>query len=100
MLYGLAKELRENGIDCETASKLIYRHEDSRFSIPDPDIIEFLLKAGGSIALITADTELARYCQKFKIPFIRVQDLVIESIKANCCSHSEMFSQGICRKKS
>jgi len=81
MMYGLAKELRDNGVNCETAAKLIRGDEDSRISIPDPDIVDFLLKANGAITLITADTELARYCRKFNIPHIRVQDLVIEYVR-------------------
>ena len=81
MLYGLARELRENGVDCETASKIIRGDEDSRISIPDPDIVDFLLRAGGKMTLITADTELAKYCQKFNIPHIRIQDLVIQFLK-------------------
>jgi uncharacterized protein with PIN domain len=81
MLYGLAKELREKGVDCQTATKFIRGDEDSRISISDPDIIDFLLKNKRNITLITADTELAKYCQKFNIPYIRIQDLVIETIK-------------------
>ena len=81
MLYGLAKELRNNGIDCETATKIMRGDEDSRKSIPDPDIISFLLKTNSNVTLITADTELARYCQKFNITCIRIQDLVIEHIR-------------------
>ena len=83
MLYGLAKELQEKGIDCYTATKFIRGDEDSRIGIPDPDIIDFLIKAEGTITLITADTELSRYCKKFKIPYIRIQDLVIEYIEKN-----------------
>jgi uncharacterized protein with PIN domain len=80
MLYGLAKELRELGIDCETASKLIRGDEDSSVSIPDPDIVEYLLKAKSGVCLITLDSELAQYCAKFNIPCIRIQDLVIKHI--------------------
>ena len=80
MLYGLAKELRELGIECETASKLIRGDEDSSVKIPDPDIVEYLLKAKGEVCLITLDSELAQYCAKFNIPCIRVQNLVIKRI--------------------
>jgi uncharacterized protein with PIN domain len=82
MLYGLAKELRQNGIDCEIATKLIRGNEDSSVSIADPDIIDFLYRSNRTVALITADTELAKYCQKFYIPHIRIQDLVIGFIKS------------------
>ena len=80
MLYGLAKELRELGVECETASKLIRGDEDSSISIPDPDILEYLINAKGEVCLITLDSELAKYCQKFKIPCIRIQDLVIQQV--------------------
>jgi hypothetical protein len=80
MLYGLAKELRELGIGCETASKLIRGDEDSSISIPDPDIVEYLLKTKGEVCLITLDSDLAQYCAKFNLPCIRIQDLVIRHI--------------------
>ncbi|MEM3386635.1 MAG: Mut7-C RNAse domain-containing protein [Nitrososphaerales archaeon] len=80
MLYGLAKELRELGVECETASKLIRGDEDSRVSIPDPDILEYLMKMKGEVCLITLDNELAKYCKKFNVPCIRIQDLVISYV--------------------
>jgi uncharacterized protein with PIN domain len=80
MLYGLAKELRELGVECETASKLIRGDEDSSISIPDPDILEYLINAKGEVCLVTLDSELARYCEKFNIPCVRIQDLVIRHI--------------------
>ena len=75
-LSGLAKELRAKGIDCETVHKLMAGNEDSRQSIKDPQIIDYLRSKSSSITLITLDTELADYCKIDKIPCIRVQDLV------------------------
>ncbi len=80
MLSGLAKELRAKGIECETLHKLILGTEDSRISIKDPRILEFLINSDKSITLITTDSELADYCKLHAIPCIRVQDLVAEKI--------------------
>jgi len=74
-LSGLARELREKGIDCETVHKLMLGNEDSRVKISDPEIVKFLA-AKKSITLITLDNELAEYCSTLGIPVIRVQDLV------------------------
>jgi uncharacterized protein YacL len=81
MFSGLAKELRNNGIDCETAHKLILGTEDTRIKISDAKIFDFLRKANGTITLITADNDLSEYCQTSNIPCIRIQDLVIDFIK-------------------
>ena len=80
-LSGLAKELREKGVDCETVHKLMRGHEDSRVKISDPEIVKFLVSQGGSIALITLDSELAEYCYKFEVPVVRVQDVISLHIK-------------------
>jgi len=80
-LSGLARELREKGIDCETVHKMLLGHEDSRVKITDPEIVKFLASKGKSVALITLDNELAEYCSAFDIPVIRVQDLVSSHIK-------------------
>ena len=82
-LSGLAKELREKGIDCQTVHKMILDHEDSRVKITDPEIVKFLTSQRGSVALITLDSELAEYCSKFDIPVIRVQDVVSRQIQAS-----------------
>ena len=82
-LSGLAKELREKGVDCETVHKLMLGHEDSRVKITDPEIVKFLAAKNKSIALITLDNELAEYCSAFGIPVIRVQDLVSKHIQAS-----------------
>ena len=80
-LSGLAKELQKNGIDCETIHKIMLGTEDSRIKITDPDIVKFLNGKGRTITLITLDNELAEYCEKFEIPCIRVQDLVVNHIR-------------------
>ena len=80
-LSGLARELREEGIDCETVHKMMLGHEDSRVKISDPEIVKFLASKDRSVALITLDNELAEYCSTFEIPVIRVQDLVSSHIK-------------------
>jgi uncharacterized protein with PIN domain len=82
-LSGLAKELRDKGVDCETIHKVMLGHEDSRVKITDPEIVKFLLERQGSIALITMDNELAEYCGKFGIPVVRVQDVVSQYILSN-----------------
>lgn len=82
-LSGLARELREKGVDCQTVHRLMLGHEDSRVKISDPEIVKFLASQNRSVALITLDTELAEYCSKFEIPVIRVQDLVSEHIQAS-----------------
>jgi len=82
-LSGLAKELREKGVECETVHKLMLGNEDSRVKITDPEIVRFLVAKDKTIALITLDNELAEYCSTFEIPVIRVQDLVSKHIQAS-----------------
>jgi rRNA-processing protein FCF1 len=83
MLSGLAKELSANGIDCVTAQKALRGNEDSSKSIDDDEIFEFLMKNRGQVTLITVDNDLAKYCKRFDIPCIRVQDAVLRSIRAS-----------------
>ncbi len=75
-LSGLAKELREKGVDCQTVHALMLHNEDSRLKISDPEIVKFLKGEGSGLTLITLDNELAEYCRTLGIPCIRVQDLV------------------------
>lgn len=82
-LSGLAKELREKGVECETVHKLMVGNEDSRVKITDPEIVKFLVAKNKSITLITLDNELAEYCSTFEIPVIRVQDLVSRHIQSS-----------------
>jgi hypothetical protein len=82
-LSGLAKELREKGVECETVHKLMLGTEDSRIKITDPEIVKFLAAKNKSITLITLDNELAEYCSTFEIPVIRVQDLVTRHIRGS-----------------
>jgi rRNA-processing protein FCF1 len=79
---GLAKQLREKGIDCETVHKLIIGNEDSRVPISDPAIFKFLWEKKGEITLITNDNGLAEYCVEFGIPCIRPADAVFREIQA------------------
>jgi hypothetical protein len=91
-LSGLAKELREKGIDCETVHKTILGNEDSRIKITDPEIIKFLTAKHKSIALITLDNELAEYCSTLDIPVIRVQDLVSKHIQGSLRSGDRVLA--------
>ena len=75
-LSGLAQELREKGVDCETVHKMILGHEDSRVKITDPEIVKYLASNRRAVTLITLDSELAEYCSALEIPVIRVQDIV------------------------
>ncbi len=79
-LSGLAKELREKGIDCETVHKMMLGTEDSSVKITDPEIVKFLSKKRKGVTLITLDSELAGYCSELHIPCIRVQDIVASYI--------------------
>ena len=90
-LSGLAKELRDRSINCETVHKLIRGNERSQDRIEDPEIVEFLRKQKGTITLITLDTLLSKYCKIDLIPCIRVQDLVADYIKGQ--------SQGLSKPK-
>ena len=80
MLSGLAKELSAKGIDCSTVQKALRGNEDSSKSIDDAEIFEFLMKNRGDVTLITVDNDLAKYCTRFSIPCIRVQDAVLRAI--------------------
>ncbi len=82
-LSGLAKELREIGVDCQTVHKLMLGHEDSRAKISDPAIVKFLESQKRLVTLITMDSELAEYCSKFGIPVIRVQDVISKHIQSS-----------------
>jgi rRNA-processing protein FCF1 len=83
MLSGLAKELAANGIKCETVQKAIRGNEDSSKSIDDDEIFEYLMRAKGSVALITVDKDLAKYCKRFSLPCISVQDAVLRVIQSS-----------------
>lgn len=80
-LSGLAKELREKGVECETVHRMMLGNEDSRIKISDPDIVKFLVSKKRSVALITLDNELAEYCATFEVPVVRVQDVVSKHIR-------------------
>ena len=97
-LSGLARELREKEIDCETVHKLILGNEDSRIKISDPEIVKFLLDQGKSVTLITLDKELAEYCSTLDIPVIRVQDLVSKHIESMTGMESPSSAEPIRRR--
>ncbi|MDV3292720.1 MAG: hypothetical protein LYZ70_00435 [Nitrososphaerales archaeon] len=83
MLAGLAKELSASGIDCLTAQMALRGNEDSSKGIDDDEIFEYLMKDRGSVTLITIDNDLAKYCKRFGIPCIRVQDAVLQAIRSS-----------------
>ncbi len=80
-LSGLARELKNKGMECQTVHKLSLGHEDSRVKISDPDIVKYLSSKHGEVCLITLDSELAEYCTAFGIPVVRVQDIVLLHIE-------------------
>jgi rRNA-processing protein FCF1 len=80
-ISGLARELREKGIDCETVHQMMQGNEHSEVQIRDPAIIKFLLERHGEVTLITMDRELAEYCSVLGIPCVKVQDLVAHYIQ-------------------
>lgn len=81
-LSGLAKELKEKGVDCDTVHKMMLGTEDSRIKISDPEIVKFLAERQGGVTLITLDSELAEYCSKLGIPCVRVQDVIADYISS------------------
>src|SRR2546422_10302338 len=88
-LAGLAKELKDRGIDCETVHQLMMESADSSKTITDPKIFKFLKEERETITLITMDIELAQYCEDDGIPCVRVQDVVAEHIRKTKPSGSE-----------
>jgi len=80
-LAGLARELREVGVECDTATKAVLGNEDSSVRVPDPEIFRLLKDAAGGLTLITSDSDLAGYCRVADLPCIRVQDLVLAHIR-------------------
>jgi hypothetical protein len=82
MLNGLAKDLTGANIPCETAIRAVRGDEDSSEKLPDAKIFRYLLekkyaisikKGSESVALISADKDLARYCEEFGLPCVYVQ---------------------------
>ena len=78
---GIAKQLREKGVDCETVHKLMKGNEESQVKISDPAIFRFLWERKGEITLITNDNLLAEYCDEFGIPCIRPAEAVFRAIQ-------------------
>ena len=72
MFNGLVDDLRIAGYDCDTATHVILKNDDSRVSIEDDRIIEFLQGEGAGYTLVTADLRFAKRCQDLAINCIRV----------------------------
>ncbi|HXW37878.1 MAG TPA: hypothetical protein VEJ36_08270 [Nitrososphaerales archaeon] len=80
MLSGLADELRRKGVDCKTVQEVLRGNNDSSVPIDDDEIFKYLMDHKGSVSLITLDNDLAKYCARFQIPCVRVQDSVYRDI--------------------
>ena len=84
MFNGLVNELRGDGVDCETATQMILKNNDSRISIPDEKIIEFLQGAGAEFTLVTADLRLVKRCDELHLDCMKIdqKEIVIKHIKS------------------
>ncbi|MGA2663675.1 MAG: hypothetical protein ABSF83_01850 [Nitrososphaerales archaeon] len=82
MFNGLAEDLQKDGIDCETATQRIHGDDDSRVSISDDAIVEFLKRETGFV-LITADKRLAKRCDASGIRCVAIdqRSLVLDHIR-------------------
>ncbi len=83
MFNGLVEELRQDGIECKTATQSILHSSDSRIGIPDDKIIEFLKGDGRELTLITADMRLAKKCEQLGIHCMAInqKEIVLEHIR-------------------
>lgn len=84
MFNGLVDELRQDGVDCVTATRMITDSDDSRIGIADQRIIEFLQGAGAGFTLITADLRLAKKCSDLGLNCMKInqKELVLQHIKS------------------
>ena len=84
MFNGLVGDLRDAGYDCDTATRMILKSDDSRVSIQDERIAEFLKGEGAGYTLVTADQRFAKKCQDLGINCIEVNQkgLVISHLKS------------------
>ncbi|MDG6921123.1 MAG: hypothetical protein JRN59_06310 [Nitrososphaerota archaeon] len=60
-IANVSELLRRNGVDCKTVHERMLNNSDSRISIPDPKIVEFLQEEraeGNDITLICNDEDL------------------------------------------
>jgi predicted nuclease of predicted toxin-antitoxin system len=80
MLSGLAEELRAKGVECLTVQEALRNSTDSSKGIDDDEIFKHLMDNKGEVCLITLDNDLAKYCARFGIPCVRVQDAVHRDI--------------------
>ncbi len=69
---GIAKDLRNHGYECETATKLILGHEDSRQRVSDYKIMRFLEEHRNEYTLLTSDVGLAKDCVEEGLPVRRL----------------------------
>ncbi len=65
-ISGLANELKDQGIDCQTVYEIMMNKNDTRVQIKDPEIVKFLHGQNKKMTLITLATELAEYCPSFR----------------------------------
>ena len=84
MFNGLVDDLRVAGFDCDTATHTILKNDDSRVSIQDERIVEFLQGEGAGYTLVTADLRFAKKCHNLGVSCIEVnhKDLVISHLKS------------------
>lgn len=85
MFNGLVDDLRVAGYDCDTATRMILKSDDSRVSIQDEKIIEFLKGEGSGYILVTADLRFAKKCYNLGINCVGVnqKELVISHLKSH-----------------
>jgi hypothetical protein len=84
MFNGLVTELRRDGYDCETATQMILKSNDSRINIPDPRIIEFLQGEGAGFTLVTTDLRLVKRCGELGINCLKIdqKEIVLRHIES------------------
>ena len=84
MFNGLVDDLQNAGYDCDTATHAILQSDDSRLSIHDERITEFMHGKGAGYTLVTADLRFAKKCHDLGISCIEVnqKELVISNLKS------------------
>jgi len=84
-IANVSRYLREHGVDCETVHKKMRGNEDSRVSISDPEIVQFLMaerSRGMETVLICNDADLAGHSKVQNLPVLFVPELVLERVRA------------------
>lgn len=84
MFNGLVDDLRDAGYDCNTATRMILKNNDSRVSIEDERIVQFLQREGVGYTLVTADLRFVKRCRSLGINCIEVnqKELVVSHLKS------------------